>query len=324
MDGIMVAAGPPPWFQDFESRLSTQLAGITSDLAGVKGMIDQARIEAQDARRAAEEAQKKVDNMEMEVEGIRNDLEELYITRKEVEDMLRDQLTEEWTKEAFLKDLGGLVKEEELPELVAEVLRKTGGSTPRAGSWGPGMRAPAEKSGKELERTMVIGGFERDSMGSEIQDGIKAGYGDTDGNVEGSEEILVRSRRSSIGFIRFKSAQGKTYFLTNLKEKGDIMVNGRRLWANDEKDEITRKKESSVATLVKELKTHPEAHPGVAERVDRSHARGIVWMDKTRVGEWDRHREEFKVSVIDTSKLNLGFSGEDIIKQRRGEMGLQE
>ena len=80
--------------------------------------------------------------------------------------------------------------------------------------------------------------------------------------------------------------------MTNSKSKGEVTVNGRRLWANDDKDEANRLKEKSVAKMVKVLKAHPAALPGVAERVDRSYGGGIVWVDKVRVGEWDRHRSK--------------------------------
>eukprot|EP00959_Pyramimonas_sp_CCMP1952_P061416 1283315-Pyramimonas_sp.AAC.1 len=88
-DGVLVAASPPQWFKDFDARLSKQIEGITTDLNGMKDMIDKARMEAQDARRAAEEAQEKMEEVEMDVEGIRNDLEEMYLTKKEIEDKLQ-------------------------------------------------------------------------------------------------------------------------------------------------------------------------------------------------------------------------------------------
>ncbi|CAK0887375.1 unnamed protein product [Prorocentrum cordatum] len=49
-DKIVAAEAPPQWFMDVDARISKQIDGITTDLNGVKHMIDQARIEAQDAR----------------------------------------------------------------------------------------------------------------------------------------------------------------------------------------------------------------------------------------------------------------------------------
>ena len=42
------------------------------------------------------------------------------------------------------------------------------------------------------------------------------------------------------------------------------------------------------------------------------------------MGEWGRNREEFKIAVDDISKLNLGFSGENVRKQWREQMGMHE
>ncbi|CAK0887378.1 unnamed protein product [Prorocentrum cordatum] len=91
-DKIVAAEAPPQWFMDVDARISKQIDGITTDLNGVKHMIDQARIEAQDARRAAEEVQDKMEEVEMNVEGIRNDPEEMYLTKTEIEEIIDSKL----------------------------------------------------------------------------------------------------------------------------------------------------------------------------------------------------------------------------------------
>ncbi|CAK0788057.1 unnamed protein product [Prorocentrum cordatum] len=84
----------PDYFKEFAKIQAKQFETLKTEMAGIKDLIDQARIEAEDARRAAEEAQEKMEDVEMEVEAIRNDLEEMYLTKSEIEKMLEDKLQE--------------------------------------------------------------------------------------------------------------------------------------------------------------------------------------------------------------------------------------
>ncbi|CAK0803955.1 unnamed protein product, partial [Prorocentrum cordatum] len=81
---------PESWPQkfstmEFDARIWKRTNGITSDLNGVKDIIDQARTEAQDARRAAEEIQDDMAEVDMEVVSIRNDLEGMHLTNSQFE-----------------------------------------------------------------------------------------------------------------------------------------------------------------------------------------------------------------------------------------------
>ncbi|CAK0903318.1 unnamed protein product [Prorocentrum cordatum] len=251
----------PQWFTRCATMQNAKLDRLPTKMDDMNDKIDEAK-----AKTA--EFDDKVINLEAELGNVKLDIEDM-VTQDSMSDMMQDMLKEkmkeEGMKEMISSGLEEMVKKDGAP--------RVGGKRASSGA----QRTTAKKSEEALERTVVVGGFERDSLGTEITDGIKAGHGDSDGNVEDSEEIFVRGRRSSIGFIRFKDAQGKKDFLTNLKNKGEVTVNGRRMWANDDKDEATRLKEKSAAKMVKVLK-------------------------------------EFKVAVDGITDLKLGFTGVDILK----------
>eukprot|EP00959_Pyramimonas_sp_CCMP1952_P028521 598108-Pyramimonas_sp.AAC.1 len=54
-EGYDYLSTAPDYFKGFVRIQSKQFDALKSEMAGVKNLIDQARIEAQDARRAAEE-----------------------------------------------------------------------------------------------------------------------------------------------------------------------------------------------------------------------------------------------------------------------------
>ena len=55
---------------------------------------------------------------------------------------------------------------------------------------------------------------------------------------------------------------------------------------------------------------------------DRSFNRGIVWIEKVRVGEWQPLKEEFKVWTERIDGLELGFTGKDVLDAWNAEIGL--
>ncbi|CAK0857694.1 unnamed protein product [Prorocentrum cordatum] len=88
-DGNDELEEPPNWFKQYEAR---QHKMIKDEMSSVKGLIDQARIEAQDARRATEDVQDKMEEIEIEVEGIRNDLDDVYLSKEQIEQLIETKI----------------------------------------------------------------------------------------------------------------------------------------------------------------------------------------------------------------------------------------
>ena len=176
-----------------------------------------------------------------------------------------------------------MLKAEDVQKMIEDALGKTNqtGCNGRYAQKPEGVgqdRAIALKI-DQFKRTAVVGGFEQDSMRTEVEQAVK----DFTKHTSGIEEIYAY-RRGSIGFIRFLTADAMWKFLKAFNGKGDAkpLHHGRSLWAAASRSPEDRRKRQTFATY-KDLLTNV----GLAneEDVDFDARRGILWVGKHRIGE---------------------------------------
>ena len=125
-----------------------------------------------------------------------------------------------------------------------------------------------------------------------------------------------------MGFATFDTLEQKKHFLRGLREKQPFYYQDRKLWVGDDKDKTERYKDRCVAKLKKVLLSFDEDNANLQNSIDRSFNRGIVWIGKVRVGEWQPLKEEFKVWTERIDGLKLGFTGNDVLDAWNAEIGL--
>ena len=118
-----------------------------------------------------------------------------------------------------------MVKREAIEEMVQAALVKaktTVDDTPRNSAYQTNMQMD------KFSRTVVVGGFEEDSLKADVVEALNKGVAK---HVQGIEEVYAY-RRGSIAFIRFRTVDLMWNFLKKVNARGvDKPVhNGRKLW----------------------------------------------------------------------------------------------
>ena len=100
----------------------------------------------------------------------------------------------------------------------------------------------------------------------------------------GIEEVYAY-RRGSIGFVRFITADAMWAFVKGFRAKDGVQPThgGRQLWAGPSRGPEDRKKGKQFSTYNKVL---VEEGLASADKVDYDVRRGILWVDRERVAEW--------------------------------------
>eukprot|EP00959_Pyramimonas_sp_CCMP1952_P222363 4648735-Pyramimonas_sp.AAC.1 len=196
-DGYLSEA--PPWFKEFLKIQAKQFDSLKEEVTSIKGVIDQARIEAQDARRAAEEVQEKMEDVEMQVEGIRNDLEDLYLTKEQIEQMID-------SKVQGAKDNINNNNNSDLPR---------SGAWQRTGTEGGG-KADAEKHIRDKQ--VVAFGFDGSGSAEQVVEDLKNLLNQIVGERSGAV-VLTTTGSTKFGVIEFTSIQSKVSFWKKVRDK---------------------------------------------------------------------------------------------------------
>ena len=155
--------------------------------------------------------------------------------------------------------------------------------------------AESEKT-EQFKRTAFIGGFEEDSIKADVVHKVK----DILKDVGGVEDVFAY-RRGSIGFARFQSIGAMYKFLEQYNWKDGVKPthNGKTLWATASRSPSDRRKRRILVTYKNVI---VDAGLADASQIDFDVRRGILWMERTRVGEW--------AGDADTGRLLL--SGEKV------------
>ena len=140
-------------------------------------------------------------------------------------------------------------------------------------------QASQDKADKH-SRTAVIGGFDMDTMKSEVE----AKVSEITHDIGGVEEVYAY-RRGSVGFARFTTTDAMWKFLKtfNDKERAKPIHNGKHMWASPSRSPDDRRKPRIFGTHKNVL-----VEVGLADfsQIDYDLRRGILRAGRERIGEW--------------------------------------
>ncbi|CAE8648478.1 unnamed protein product [Polarella glacialis] len=98
-------------------------------------------------------------------------------------------------------------------------------------------------------------------------------------------------------------------FIKNYNKGENILLDGRKMYINENKTLEERIKDKSVRKLCKVILDKDPLLKD-SERLWRKYYQGVVGIDKLRVGEWQDGK--FVINVAGINTKSLGFSGESI------------
>ena len=137
----------------------------------------------------------------------------------------------------------------------------------------------SEQSDK-FSRTIVIGGFEQDSMKADVEKHIA----DMVKGQTGYEDHYAY-RRGSIGFVRFQSVDDMWSYLKKVNAKGRErpVYGSNTLWVSASRSPEDRTKRKALNTA-----KHVLIEVGLAkeEETEYDPKRGLLWIGRQRVAEW--------------------------------------
>ena len=162
---------------------------------------------------------------------------------------------------------------------------------------------------------MLLGGFERDSLRSELVPVVK---GWLKGVYDGIKEngVFAFSRKTSSVVVEFRSWESKMDYLRNYWDGAKFSHGGREIWAAPDRSPEERKRGKHLAAVKRCL-----IEKGVEkEKVEVEYKQGKVWVEDGMVAEWVGETLQLKPAAISAAKM--GVTAKELaeaIRQRVGQ-----
>ncbi|CAE8643281.1 unnamed protein product [Polarella glacialis] len=121
--------------------------------------------------------------------------------------------------------------------------------------------------------------------------------------------VETPDRRCSVCLVIFPNSNSMRSFIKNYNKGENILLDGRKMYINENKTLEERIKDKSVRKLCKVILDKDPLLKD-SERLWRKYYQGVVGIDKLRVGEWQDGK--FVINVAGINTKSLGFSGESI------------
>ena len=197
-----------------------------------------------------------------------------------------------------------LIKRQEVEEIVQAAMEKLQRVSVES-NLRAFQRRPHEQSDK-FSRTIVIGGFQQDSMKAEVETHIEGMV-----KAEPGYEDHYAYRRGSIGFVRFKSADQMWTYLKKVNAKGrDRPTCGNQtLWVSASRSPEDRRKRKNLDMAKKVL-----VDVGLAseEQTEYDLKRGLLWIGRQRVAEWQADSENLLWNNDALKKAGVDVDGKSL------------
>ena len=160
---------------------------------------------------------------------------------------------------------------------------------------------------EKFSRTIVVGGFERDTPKRDVVEFMNK---EILNNVGGVDEAFAYNF-GSVGFVRFLERDDMFKFIKEFSTKDKPLFQGRPLWVTTSKTPEERTKSKHLSKFKKVLIETALADPS-SIKVDYN--RGVVFVNRTRIAESKTFGNSGRV-VADASKLkdvNIDVEPEEI------------
>ena len=214
-------------------------------------------------------------------------------TEEKVEDMITDYNFKIDEINAKFDDLQKkMLKSVDVQKLIDDSIRKTertASVTPMGSNMAMRNQPPTDD---RFGRTVVLGGFARDTPKSEITDYVEKNV--ISCNAEVVDEIYAYAY-GSVGFVRFVNKDEMWKFLKEFG-KNKHQVGSKAIWATVSRTPEERKKGK---TLSKYKRVLIEASIADAADIRVDYKRGALFLKQVKIGHWSE-QEKFE---IDPAKL---------------------
>ena len=154
-------------------------------------------------------------------------------------------------------------------------------------------------SGDKYSKTLVLGGFRRDSDKKDIEDFINKNI--VKSGEKGVEEVYAY-RLGSIGFVRFEQAGKMWDFLREFNKQPKPRCNDKDIWATISKTPEERKKGKYLSKSKRVL-----IEVGLADAsnifVDYNH--GALVVNKVRVAEWQESEQKLRFAQTKLTEASI-------------------
>ena len=291
---------PPPWASVMEARMTETIAGMF-------------KAEVQSIRNTADTASNTANELNAKFVDIKRDMEALKEQISRTSDIKSPSKVQELVQEMVKKE-----GEQNTSVNKSKWSWWSGGATLRASSGGARSRN-YENDPTLMSRTAVVSGFEVYTHSETVRSTIKSIFGD----IPGLEKpAFAYGRRANVGYLQFNSGEEKQVFLKSLE--GPTQHGSLTIYFNREKTQEDQQKDKSAGKLKKAMLVQEGKVDGLKERIDVLRGSGVVLVDNTKVGAWNRLKGEFQIKVAAIGKMSLGFSGVEVLKTWTEEMQPKE
>ena len=260
----------PNWAKaqnDKMDKLLDMITEVKTSIGNIKDEIAQVRFQAGVAQAVAEEAIEKIDDVETRVfeklEALESQIPSVVTIQKMIEETLSKMKQE--------------VPKQHSPQMTKSNLLSHGSNE------------------EKFSRTLVVGGFERDTPKREVVEFMNKSILK---NVGGVDEAFAYNF-GSVGFVRFLDRDDMFTFIKEFSTKDKPTFQGKAIWVTTSKTPDERTKSEHLSKFKKVLIETALADPS-SIKIDYN--RGDVFVNRTRIAEWKLFGNTTRV-VADASKL---------------------
>ena len=277
----------PEWALRQDQMLATMLDMIKcleSDSGSLRRDLDGLRLQSEVAQSVAEDAMEKVQDTDVQVEELKTDVS-LKI------DELQSKFNSLDKKMLLAVDIQNMINE---ALKNAEHIMTTASPATDHVRCAP-VHQKLGTTEEKFSRTVVIGRFEKDTPKKDVTDFLLASVLP---GVHGIEEAFAYTF-GSIGFVRFRDQESKFQFLKNFNNSPKPLVKGKPIWMSTSKTPEERFKAKRLSKFKKML---IESNLVEAANVYVDYKRGVIFVGKVRIAEWQVAGDESKL-VIEAANL---------------------
>eukprot|EP00435_Cladocopium_sp_Y103_P074079 s11_g46.t1 len=167
-----------------------------------------------------------------------------------------------------------------------------------------GARVTEDEEQRRL-RTAVATGWERDSLSQTIKKDVQDFLKDMESLVDINVKVFTPGPRCSMAFMEFEDEDLMMDFLRVYDNKNPTQVNSVKIYCHPNKTREERSRDHAIRKFWRTLLTNIGAHQ---DRFARNYHRGIVWVDRVRVAEWDQTSSKLIFHEAQFNALNLGMN----------------
>ena len=258
--------------ENMMNKMMDMMADLSEQFKDFKNELSHVRLQAGIAQESAEEALERVAAVEERID----DMETRIMSKCKIQEMIDESLK-------HLRDAA---------------------SYPLPGATSPTWKQRTPYGADEkFARTVVIGGFVKDTPRGEVKDFIEKWIV---GKQAGVDEVYAYMF-GNVGFVRFLTDKAMWDFLKEANQRPKPKFGEKEVWISVSKSPAERKKAKTLGRFKRVL---IESGLSVPLDVQIDYRRGLVFLRGARVAEWNVHSDEHKLIIDEENLKQVGVDVE--------------